>query len=115
MPNARAVVDVTDEPELRRSAEDVRRTGEPRILRRDGEDLAVVVPLSPAQERDGRHDKTPEDLAAFRAAAGSWKDVDLETFLRDILIGATALHHDSILVTRNRRHFGRIPHLRLFP
>ncbi|GAC1524132.1 MAG: hypothetical protein NVS2B16_32550 [Chloroflexota bacterium] len=33
----------------------------------------------------------------------------------DILIAATALHHDLILLTRNRRHFDRIPGLRLLP
>jgi tRNA(fMet)-specific endonuclease VapC len=31
----------------------------------------------------------------------------------DLLIGATALHHGLILVTGNRRHFTRIPGLRL--
>jgi tRNA(fMet)-specific endonuclease VapC len=31
----------------------------------------------------------------------------------DLLIGATALHHDLTLVTGNRRHFARIPGLRL--
>ncbi len=31
----------------------------------------------------------------------------------DILIGATALHHDLSLVTRNISHFERIPGLRL--
>jgi tRNA(fMet)-specific endonuclease VapC len=31
----------------------------------------------------------------------------------DILIAATALHHDLTLVTRNRAHFERIPDLRL--
>lgn len=31
----------------------------------------------------------------------------------DLLIAATALHHDVILLTRNRRHFVRIPALRL--
>ena len=33
----------------------------------------------------------------------------------DLLIAATALHHDLTLVTRNQRHFGRIPNLRLYP
>ena len=33
----------------------------------------------------------------------------------DILIGATALHHDLSLVTRNIAHFERIPGLRLHP
>ncbi len=32
----------------------------------------------------------------------------------DLLIAATALHHDLTLMTRNLRHFTRIPHLRLY-
>ena len=83
MANARTVIDVTNEPDLRRLAEDVRKTGEPRILRQDGEDVAVVVPLPRPQEIGNRRVKTPEDLAAFRAAAGSWRDFDLDTFLRN--------------------------------
>lgn len=33
----------------------------------------------------------------------------------DLLIAATALHHDLTLVTRNMQHFGRIPGLHLYP
>jgi tRNA(fMet)-specific endonuclease VapC len=32
----------------------------------------------------------------------------------DILIAATALYHDLTLMTQNRRHFSRIPTLKLF-
>lgn len=32
----------------------------------------------------------------------------------DLLIGSTALHHDLTLLTRNVRHFGRVPGLRLY-
>lgn len=32
----------------------------------------------------------------------------------DILLGATALHHDLTVLTFNRRHFERIPDLRLY-
>jgi len=32
----------------------------------------------------------------------------------DILIAATALHHDLILITRNLSHFQRIPDLKLY-
>jgi predicted nucleic acid-binding protein len=33
----------------------------------------------------------------------------------DLLIACTALQHDLTLVTRNLRHFGRVPGLRLHP
>ena len=32
----------------------------------------------------------------------------------DLLIAATAIHHDLTLLTRNVRHFGRIPELQLY-
>ncbi len=32
----------------------------------------------------------------------------------DLLIAATALHHDLALMTRNLRHFQRIPNLKLY-
>jgi len=32
----------------------------------------------------------------------------------DLLIAATALHHDLILVTHNRREFARVPGLRIY-
>ncbi len=32
----------------------------------------------------------------------------------DLLIAATAIHHDLRLLTRNRRHFERIPNLTLY-
>lgn len=32
----------------------------------------------------------------------------------DLLIAATALHHDLILMTHNTRHFNRIPDLKLY-
>jgi tRNA(fMet)-specific endonuclease VapC len=32
----------------------------------------------------------------------------------DLLIGATAVYHDRVLMTRNIRHFARIPNLELY-
>ncbi len=32
----------------------------------------------------------------------------------DLLIAATALDHDLTLLTRNRKHFTRIPNLKLY-
>lgn len=39
--------DVTKVPELLKIAQQVRDTGEPCILRREGEDLAIVAPIGP--------------------------------------------------------------------
>ena len=33
----------------------------------------------------------------------------------DILLGATALHHDLTVLTYNKRHFDRIPDLKVYP
>ncbi|MBA2449485.1 MAG: hypothetical protein H0V51_15815, partial [Chloroflexi bacterium] len=41
-------IDISDVPDLLRLAEQVRTTGEPRILRREGEDIAVLMPVAAA-------------------------------------------------------------------
>ena len=78
-------IDIGSSPELLRLAEEVRSTGKPRVLRRDGEALAMIVPLS---TRDARGLKqralSARDVEAFRSAAGTWSDVDVERFLADI-------------------------------
>ncbi|MDQ3701115.1 MAG: hypothetical protein M3442_09375 [Chloroflexota bacterium] len=40
-------LDVTNTPELLRLAEEVQATQAPRVLQRDGEDMAVVTPVEP--------------------------------------------------------------------
>jgi hypothetical protein len=40
-------IDASQLPDLLRIAEEVRRTKEPRLIRRNGQDLAVVSPVSP--------------------------------------------------------------------
>src|SRR4051812_32967747 len=42
-----APIDISHVPELLRVAEDVRATNTPRVLRRNDEDIAMVVPLAP--------------------------------------------------------------------
>ena len=71
-------------PDLVRLAEEVARTGTPRVLRRGDEEVAV---LSPAKARRRFKVKriTEEDIAASLATAGSWKDlVDTEQLKRDL-------------------------------
>ncbi|MBI3942277.1 MAG: hypothetical protein HY326_04625 [Chloroflexi bacterium] len=59
-------VDISNMPELLRLAEEVRDTGEPRVLRRDSEDLAIMTPVKPTptkprKSRSRRNVFTPDD------------------------------------------------------
>ncbi len=78
-------IDISDAPEILRLVEEVRRVGEPRILRKDGQDLAVVSPLPQSRNKKRRITKPTEaDLARFRSVAGSWADVDTDKLIEDI-------------------------------
>lgn len=74
-------VEIRDVADLEGLAEEVQRTQEPCVLQRDGVDIAVLTPVSEAS--DDRSKFTAEDDAAFLAAAGSWKDVDVDKFLEE--------------------------------
>lgn len=79
-----APIDVTHDPELLRLAEEVRHSGKPRLLRRGGEDLAVLSPVGLVASRRTRKAKThtKADDEAFLASAGTWTDFDLDDFLK---------------------------------
>lgn len=47
-------IDVSSTPELLRIAEEVHNTGKPRVLGRDDEDLAVVMPAKAVKRRSHR-------------------------------------------------------------
>jgi hypothetical protein len=76
-------IDISDIPEVRHLAEEVHRVGEPRILRRDGEDLAMVVPLPRLRKRRFKK-PTEADIKAFRSAAGGWADIDTDRLVENI-------------------------------
>ncbi len=78
-------IDVTDTPDVLRLAEEVRRSGQPRLLRRDGEDLAVLSPVVPPGRRRRKRTKTEADREAFLSSAGGWRGlVDVDQFLQDL-------------------------------
>jgi hypothetical protein len=78
-------IDIGDAPELLRLAEEVHRSHEARLLRRAGEDLALVVPVPrPAIRRRRSREKSEADYEAFRSAAGGWKDLDTDKLIEDI-------------------------------
>ncbi|MDP9365797.1 MAG: hypothetical protein M3Q10_16505 [Chloroflexota bacterium] len=77
--------DVKDVPEVARLAEKVRDEDKPLLLERDGEALAVVVPVEWAKRFGLRAPRTEADFAAFLASAGSWKGlIDADKFLEDV-------------------------------
>ncbi len=76
-------IDISDVPDILRLAEEVRRIGEPRVLRGGGEDLAMVVPL-PRAKKSPLKKPTAVDYESFRHAAGSWADIDTDRLIEDI-------------------------------
>ena len=84
MPRNLRSIDISHVPELLRIVEEVRATNEPRVLRREGEDLAILVPSSSTKRTRPRRAKTTADYEAFRSAAGSWRDVDTDKLVSEI-------------------------------
>lgn len=76
-------IDIADLPELEKLAEEVRDTGEPRVLRAGDEDIAILMPITRRKElRKPR--KTKNDIESLLSAAGGWEDVDIDRLLSDI-------------------------------
>ena len=79
---AKRAVNISNMPDLLALAEEVRRTNEPRLLKRDDEDLAILVPLEPAGRR--RPKAARRDYEAFCSAAGGWKNLDTDELVAKI-------------------------------
>ncbi len=73
-------VDITDMPDLARLAEEVRSSNQARVLRRDHEDVALLVPIAELPTRKPPPRKDPKTAReAKEASAGGWKGlVDAE-------------------------------------
>ena len=65
---------------LTRIFERVISEGEPILIETEEGELVALSPVSSPPSKT----KTKEDWEAFRAAAGSWADVDTDAFLGDI-------------------------------
>ena len=90
MNNELSPIDIGNLPDLVHLVEEVQRTHLPRVLCRDGQDVAVLAPLVPATLRKtaeqprARRQPSAADREAFRAAAGSWSDMDTDNLVEDI-------------------------------
>ena len=65
-------VDISNVPELLRLVEEVRATNEPRMLRRDSEDMAILMPAPARPKRRLARVRTKADYEAscLRQAVG---------------------------------------------
>ena len=54
-------IDISQMPELLTLAQEVHSTNEPRILKQENEDLAVLIPIKPAAKRSPRGKPTTPD------------------------------------------------------
>ena len=78
-------IDISSVPDMVRIAEEVRTSGRPRILRRNGEDMAMVIPIGHGRKHRTSHARTQADYDAFLSSAGGWKGlVDGDKLLTDI-------------------------------
>jgi len=74
-------INITSLPDLLRLAEEARKDNRTFVLVDNGEEIARLTPTTKARARSRR--PSAADIAAFRSAAGSWKDVDVDKFLAD--------------------------------
>ncbi|MBI4318267.1 MAG: hypothetical protein HY675_07245 [Chloroflexi bacterium] len=77
-------INISNVPELLRIAEEVRSSNTPRLLKRDNEDLAVLVPAARYARRLVPRRRRKPNYEAFKSAAGGWKDVDTDKLVADI-------------------------------
>ena len=77
-------IDISNVPELLSIAEEVQTSGEPQILTRDTEEIAVLMPITSSPRSRTKRTKTQADYEAFRSAAGGWKDVDTDALIEKI-------------------------------
>lgn len=76
-------IDISENPALLRLVDGLRASHGSVVLRRGGEDVALITPLESSQGYPWRQ-PTEDDYAAFRTAAGSWRGhLDAERFIRD--------------------------------
>jgi hypothetical protein len=77
-------IDIRSLPDLLRLAEEVKATKTARVLKKADEPVAILMPVGTASKPKKKRAKTRADYEAFLSAAGSWNDVDVEKFKKDI-------------------------------
>ena len=101
MNSALTPIDISNQPDMLRLVEEVRATRMPRVLKRDHESIAIVMPLAatlPIQREDlwKRYD-AKRVQRALKQSAGIFVRLDRETLLKDIAAQRTQDDHRGSL------------------
>jgi hypothetical protein len=86
---AHETIDISNNPDLLRIAEEMRRRNTSTVLRNGNEDVAIMTPVADAAKRTTRGSpikkKSAAAMAIFLSSAGGWKDlVDTNKLKADI-------------------------------
>lgn len=78
----RKVIDIEDVTDFVKLVDDVRRSHEAQIIRREGREVAIIEPLV---ARRPRRVITEQDMEEVRALAGTWRGhLDGDEFLKEV-------------------------------
>ena len=77
-------IDISNLPDLLRIAEEVQTTKTPRILKRDREPVAMLMPVGTAIKLEKKPAPTKADYEASLAAIGSWSDLDTNAVIAHV-------------------------------
>lgn len=88
-------IDISAIPELLSIAHEVRRTNEPRILKQDSEELAILAPIKPLSKGGAKGKPTSADdpLWNIVGMAGSKGQGDVSENVDKYLAEAYSSHH----------------------
>jgi hypothetical protein len=77
-------IDISNLPDLIRLAEEVNTTKQPRLLKRDRQTVAVLMPVGSAVKPTKKPAPTKANYDASLAAIGSWRDLDADELIAQV-------------------------------
>ena len=73
-------IDISHLPDLKRLAQEAKKTGKPYLLRENSHDIALLTPVDTERKQQTNRQAIEETLAL----AGSWKDLDFDDMIEQL-------------------------------
>ena len=73
-------IDISNLPDLKRLAQEAKKTGRPYLLRENSHDVALLTPVDPESKQQVNRQAIEETFAL----AGSWKDLDFDDMIQQL-------------------------------